>query len=841
MHLDIGRADTDADGLPDDWETEHFGDLSQDGTSDFDQDGLTNAEEFEANTDPVVEDSDSDGLNDGDEVNTYASDPNNPDSDGDTLSDGDEVLTYETDPTNPDSDGHGYSDGAEITAGTDPNDENDSPAQPVLTVTPATRAVASSDGTCVFAVSNSGSGTMSWTAAVTSGDAWLTISSGTESGVNSGEFQAAFSLNTSGAVRTGTIQVTASGEAGSPKNVTVVQGPPGQAILVVDPDNRDMGALGGTTTFDVSNAGANTMNWTAIVTPPDDSWLSITAGTESGTNADTIEVTCDANQSALVRVGTIRVEATGAVGSPTDVTVTQEPRPPTGAMLQVTPDNREVSRAAGSTTFAVSNTGSGTMAWTASVVSSSPWLSIAPGADSGTNSGTITAVFEENTSGTTRTGTIRVEAPGASGSLHDVIVTQICDAPGAVTGVDATDGNFPDKVQVTWNAVSGADGYEVYRAETNDQSSAASIGTVSGTVYNDTAAEAPTVTTPASGCLGSALPEVEYHYYYYYWVKAVSDCGSSDFSESDQGYRGSDQDKNSKEPSVFEEALPASVLSGSARLIAASSALCVRIRAEEGIDPQSVWGTITSATIESASVLWWPVSDSDGWVVYWPTSYWQPGDQVTMTVGARTESGEEIGPSAYEFQVETETQADARHSTEGEPVWQPSVEELDARGLAQQTDANDPPNVMTLASEDAIAALPGGVGPVFVVGPDRAFNGPQRVWLPVPADEDPADIDIYYYYHGGGSDAGWYRGVNVDGWLVPNETLEVENNGVTYIGVLVQHGGIVQLGIGASEQSGWTLSGVARAGDLLGDILVLALAMALTAFPTRIYAARRRI
>ena len=44
--------DTDGDGLPDDWEQAVFGDLTQSGNGDFDGDGVSNADEFRAGTDP---------------------------------------------------------------------------------------------------------------------------------------------------------------------------------------------------------------------------------------------------------------------------------------------------------------------------------------------------------------------------------------------------------------------------------------------------------------------------------------------------------------------------------------------------------------------------------------------------------------------------------------------------------------------------------------------------------------------------------------------------------------------------------------------------------------------
>lgn len=45
--------DTDHDSLPDEWEIEHFGNLSQNPSDDFDNDGISNYDEFVNNTDPA--------------------------------------------------------------------------------------------------------------------------------------------------------------------------------------------------------------------------------------------------------------------------------------------------------------------------------------------------------------------------------------------------------------------------------------------------------------------------------------------------------------------------------------------------------------------------------------------------------------------------------------------------------------------------------------------------------------------------------------------------------------------------------------------------------------------
>ena len=98
--------DDDNDGLPDAWENASNLDPldSSDASKDADSDGLTNLQEYEAGSNPVNNDTDNDGLADGAEVNTYATDPTDADTDNDGLTDGAEVNTYGTDPTDPDTD-----------------------------------------------------------------------------------------------------------------------------------------------------------------------------------------------------------------------------------------------------------------------------------------------------------------------------------------------------------------------------------------------------------------------------------------------------------------------------------------------------------------------------------------------------------------------------------------------------------------------------------------------------------------------------------------------------------------------------------------------------------------
>jgi hypothetical protein len=111
-------------------------------------------------------------------------------------------------------------------------------------------------------------------------------------------------------------------------------------------------------------------------------------------------------------------DKTGGKSLPFSWTVTNSVAP----VLSVTPTNAPVSATAGSTNFSVSNSGTGTLSYSATVASGSSWLSIASGATGG-NSGTINVSYSTN-AGAQRSGTIQVTASGASGSPATVTVTQ---------------------------------------------------------------------------------------------------------------------------------------------------------------------------------------------------------------------------------------------------------------------------------------------------------------------------------------------------------------------------------------------------------------------------------
>ncbi len=154
-HTNPLSSDSDSDLMPDFYEIQYNFDPnnSTDASLDFDNDNLTNLEEYQENTSPINPDSDGDFLTDGSEVKVYNTNPLNIDTDDDELPDNYEVLWgldpttwddktadpdsdglateteffFGTNPLNADTDGDGASDFDEFRYNTDPLDPNDFP------------------------------------------------------------------------------------------------------------------------------------------------------------------------------------------------------------------------------------------------------------------------------------------------------------------------------------------------------------------------------------------------------------------------------------------------------------------------------------------------------------------------------------------------------------------------------------------------------------------------------------------------------------------------------------------------------------------------------------------
>ncbi|WP_269801438.1 M4 family metallopeptidase [Colwellia sp. Bg11-28] len=119
---DLPARDEDGDGMSDYWELSFGLDPTDasDANSDLDNDTLSNLIEFQLNTLPNNNDSDTDTLTDGDEVNVHFTNPVKIDSDDDDLADNLELNTYLTDPNLSDTESDGMPDGWEVLYNLDP-------------------------------------------------------------------------------------------------------------------------------------------------------------------------------------------------------------------------------------------------------------------------------------------------------------------------------------------------------------------------------------------------------------------------------------------------------------------------------------------------------------------------------------------------------------------------------------------------------------------------------------------------------------------------------------------------------------------------------------------------
>ena len=111
--------------------------------------------------------------------------------------------------------------------------------------------------------------------------------------------------------------------------------------------------------------------------------------------------------------------------------------------LLVSPTSQNVLPTSGSTSFTVSNTSehSGNMTWTAELDDSDSWLNIASGSV-GTNTGTISVSFEENSGGDARFGTLTIASPEAYNSPKTVEIRQRVFNPYPETKITALDGTY---------------------------------------------------------------------------------------------------------------------------------------------------------------------------------------------------------------------------------------------------------------------------------------------------------------------------------------------------------------------------------------------------------------
>jgi hypothetical protein len=314
--------------------------------------------------------------------------------------------------------------------------------RPELRTEPVRREVSQLAGATTFAIANGKPGkSMKYTAAV-SNSPWLRITGG-GTGTTHGVLQVAFTANSGGNARTGTVVVTAPGARLNMSDgiLRVVQA--GRPALAVTPAVRNPGYAGGQVQFTVTNSRPYSVI-TAYTASTDAPWLGIVSG-GTGTLHGVLTVSAAANPDATSRTATVTVAASaGTDNSPAQVQVVQQGRP----QLAVDPVYLEIPVAAGQAQFVVYNTGGGNLAYTAQVANvSTSWLTIVGGWH-GSTGGTITVNYNPAFPGIQ--GTIEVTAPNALNSPRIITIqVQEFGAPSpAAADKTAAGGTGPTPVAV---------------------------------------------------------------------------------------------------------------------------------------------------------------------------------------------------------------------------------------------------------------------------------------------------------------------------------------------------------------------------------------------------------
>jgi murein DD-endopeptidase MepM/ murein hydrolase activator NlpD len=310
---------------------------------------------------------------------------------------------------------------------------------PTLSVSTVSLAFASQAGADppaqTVSISNTGGGSLNWSAS--EDIPWLTVSPANGTLSSAQNTSAVVAVSTAGlnaGTYNGTINFTAPGVAGSPKTIavslTITPAPSIGLSATALAFTAQQGANPSGQTLTVTNTGGGTLQWTASEPM---AWLVGSPGTGSLTAGQSAAINLSVNTSGLqagTYEGAITISAPGAANSPQSVpvslVVTAAPVP----SLSVSPASLAFSAQQGSNpsgqTLTISNTGQGTLTWTASEPIA--WLTGSPGSGTLSAGQSATIAFTVNTTGmtpSTYSGTITVTAAGAANSPKTIPVTLV--------------------------------------------------------------------------------------------------------------------------------------------------------------------------------------------------------------------------------------------------------------------------------------------------------------------------------------------------------------------------------------------------------------------------------
>ena len=238
---------------------------------------------------------------------------------------------------------------------------------------------------------------------------------GSSSGTGNGTLTVSVDANEEEAQRSFTVTVTP--DNGDARTVSFVQE---GMVLPESPDNRvtamaddyTVAAVGAAITITVA-AEANT-EWSAAVTAD----FAHLVGSSSGTGNGSLTIEVDANSGTEQR--SFEVTVTPGNGAPHTLHFIQRGVQPAALSVAASHSDQSVPYTGGTVRLDIQNTGGGQLNWIVSV--EEDWASVS-GAASGTNTGSVVVVLDENES-VRRHLVVTVTAEGALGSPQTIRITQ---------------------------------------------------------------------------------------------------------------------------------------------------------------------------------------------------------------------------------------------------------------------------------------------------------------------------------------------------------------------------------------------------------------------------------
>ncbi|GEM_PF-1327747 len=309
---------------------------------------------------------------------------------------------------------------------------------PILNVDPTSLDFGSTDTQETFDITNTGTGTLNWnTGAVVynQGSGWITSIS-PDSGTTTTETDTvSVTINRAGLAAgtyTATIPVTSNG---GNQDVAVSMEVPAVPVLNVNPTSLDFGSTDTQKTFNITNQGTGTLTWSIT---KDKTWITVNP-TSGDTTVETDVITVSVDRSGLAPghyTGTVSITSNGGNQ---DVTVDMDV-----PGLGVTPTSLDFGSTDTQKTFAITNTGSGTLTW--QVTPQEAWIAANP--LNGTDATTITvSVDRSGLAPGHYTGTVSVTSNGGN---QDVTVDM--DVPGLginPTSLDLGDSDLVKTFNIT--------------------------------------------------------------------------------------------------------------------------------------------------------------------------------------------------------------------------------------------------------------------------------------------------------------------------------------------------------------------------------------------------------